>query len=116
MGMAELLSISEVAQITGLHEITIRRYVRAGKLEAVRVGRRIRVRREALDTLMTPIQPDPTRESAPESGERLGEGTAAYEVTSSGKGTALTQALIGGVALRLVQLPPDDITLGLRTK
>ena len=34
--MAELLSIQEVAQIAGLHEITIRRYVRSGELEAVR--------------------------------------------------------------------------------
>ena len=39
--MSDLLSIQEVAEITGLHEITIRRYVRSGELEAVRIGRRI---------------------------------------------------------------------------
>jgi len=47
--MSDLLSIQEVAEITGLHEITIRRYVRSGELEAVRIGQRIRVRRAALD-------------------------------------------------------------------
>ena len=57
--MAELLSIQEVAQMTGLHEITIRRYVRSGELEAVRIGRRIRVRREAVDRLMKPMHPGP---------------------------------------------------------
>ena len=62
--MAELLSIQEVAQITGLHEITIRRYVRSGELEAVRIGRRIRVRREAVDRLMKPMHPDPELEPA----------------------------------------------------
>ena len=75
--MAELLSIQEVAQITGLHEITIRRYVRSGELEAVRIGRRIRVRREAVDRLMKPMHPDPEPEPALQSepspqGERCG--------------------------------------------
>ena len=75
--MAELLSIQEVAQITGLHEITIRRYVRSGELEAVRIGRRIRVRREAVDRLMKPMHPDPELEPALQSepspqGERSG--------------------------------------------
>ena len=62
--MAELLSIQEVAQITGLHEITIRRYVRSGELEAVRIGRRIRVRREAVDKLMKPMRPESEPEPA----------------------------------------------------
>ena len=64
--MAELLSIQEVAQITGLHEITVRRYVRSGELEAVRIGRRIRVRREAVDRLMKPMHPGPARSLPPE--------------------------------------------------
>ena len=66
--MAELLSIQEVAQITGLHEITIRRYVRSGELEAVRIGRQIRVRREAVDRLMKPMRgpgPEPALQSEP---------------------------------------------------
>ena len=109
--MAELLSIQEVAQITGLHEITIRRYIRAGELEAVRIGRRIRVRREALDRLLKPMQPEVTPESAAEDVAHLKEGAAIYETASLDRPTAAAQALIGGVALRLVQLPLNDITL-----
>jgi excisionase family DNA binding protein len=35
--MTELLSVQQVAQMTGLHEMTIRRYVRLGHLDAVRI-------------------------------------------------------------------------------
>jgi excisionase family DNA binding protein len=109
--MAELLSIQEVAQITGLHEITIRRYIRAGELEAVRIGRRIRIRREALDRLLKPMHPDAAPEAASESMAYLREGAAVYEAADLGKAPVPAQALIGGVALRLVQLPLNDITL-----
>ena len=109
--MAELLSIQEVAQITGLHEITIRRYVRSGELEAVRIGRRIRVQREAVDKLMKPIHPDSVPESSTEDAWYLREGAAVYESVGAGSAVTPIQAIIGGVALRLVQLPLEDITL-----
>ena len=64
--MSDLLSIQEVAELTGLHEITIRRYVRSGELEAVWIGRRIRVRSAAIDELLKPLQPDVTPEAATE--------------------------------------------------
>jgi excisionase family DNA binding protein len=44
-----LLSIQAVAEISGLHEITIRRYVRSGELEAVRIGRRTESRQGAVE-------------------------------------------------------------------
>ena len=52
-----LLTVREVAELTQLHEITIRRYIKAGKLDAVRIGRRIRVPREALAQLVKPMHP-----------------------------------------------------------
>jgi excisionase family DNA binding protein len=106
--MAELLSIQEVAQITGLHEITIRRYVRSGELEAVRIGRRIRVQREAVDRLMKPMHPDP--EPALESEPYLKEGAAAYEVTSQRQAVETIPEVVGRIALQLVQLPADDVS------
>lgn len=109
--MTELLSIQEVAQITGLHEITIRRYVHAGELEAVRVGRRIRIRREALDRLLKPVQSDAALQAAFEEATNLKEGAAVYEAASLSQTPASAQAIIGGVALRLVQLPLEDIRL-----
>ena len=52
--MSELLTVHEVAQITRLHEMTIRRHIRGGRLSAVRVGRCLRVSQEAVATFMTP--------------------------------------------------------------
>lgn len=51
--MNELLTVKQVAELLQLHEMTIRRYIRAGKLEAVRVGRRIRVPRAEVESLMS---------------------------------------------------------------
>ncbi len=108
--MAELLSIQEVAQITGLHEITIRRYVRSGELEAVRIGRRIRVRREAVDKLMKPMRPDPEPEPALQSEPSLKEGAAAYEVMSQRQAVETIPEVVGRIALQLVQLPAEDVS------
>jgi excisionase family DNA binding protein len=108
--MAELLSIQEVAQITGLHEITIRRYVRSGELEAVRIGRRIRVRREALDKLMKPMHADPEPEPTFQNEPYLKEGAAAYEVTPQRQAVETLPEIIGRIALQLVQLPAEDVS------
>lgn len=56
--MSELLTVQEVAELTKLHEMTIRRYIRDGKLEAIRIGRRIRVPRQAVEKLMGGAQPE----------------------------------------------------------
>lgn len=109
--MAELLSIQEVAQITGLHKMTIRRYIRSGQLEAVRIGRRIRIRREALEKLLTPVQSDATLKATAENTGYLKESAVVYEATSPTKTARSAQAIIGDIALQLVQLPLEDINL-----
>jgi excisionase family DNA binding protein len=48
---SSLLSIDQVAARLGLHVRTVRRYVRHGRLRAVRIGKQYRVAREALDAL-----------------------------------------------------------------
>jgi excisionase family DNA binding protein len=55
---AGFLSVDQVASRLGLHVRTVRRYVREGRLKAVRIGKQYRVAREALDALTgTPTAP-----------------------------------------------------------
>jgi len=56
--MLELLTVSEVAKILNLHEITIRRHIKQGRLRAVKVGRQVRIRREDLEEFMKPVCPE----------------------------------------------------------
>ncbi|TCM50403.1 helix-turn-helix domain-containing protein [Kribbella sp. VKM Ac-2568] len=45
----ELYSVEQVAERLGLHVRTIRNYVRAGRLKAVRIGKQYRISREDLE-------------------------------------------------------------------
>lgn len=51
----ELLTVKETAEILRVSQITVRRYIASGQLAAERVGRGIRVRREAIDEFMMPV-------------------------------------------------------------
>jgi excisionase family DNA binding protein len=48
----ELLTVNEVADELRVSSMTIYRLVKAGRLEAVRVGKNYRIRRSALDTYL----------------------------------------------------------------
>jgi len=51
----EYLTVNETARLLRVSPITIRRYIASGKLSAERVGRGVRVRREAIADFVTPI-------------------------------------------------------------
>lgn len=57
----ELLTIQEVAQTMRVNPITVRRHIKAGNLDAVHVGRRVRVRKESVDRFIKPIVPKTQR-------------------------------------------------------
>jgi excisionase family DNA binding protein len=59
----ELLHVKEAASELDVHPSTLRRAIRRGELEAVRIGQagRLRIRREALDSFLRPAH-DETRE------------------------------------------------------
>jgi excisionase family DNA binding protein len=66
----EFLTVKETAQLLRVSPITVRRYIASGRLAAERVGRGIRVRREAIEEFVTPIVPgtlvgEPTTEGDP---------------------------------------------------
>jgi excisionase family DNA binding protein len=56
-----LVSVREVADQLGVHPETIRRLIHDGRLDAVRVGRVLRVHRAALDTFLARQRVKPTR-------------------------------------------------------
>jgi excisionase family DNA binding protein len=49
-----LLTVAQVARRLQVHEITVRRHIKAGVLKAVRIGRGLRVREEDLDAFIQP--------------------------------------------------------------
>ena len=56
-----LYSVREVANQLGVHPETIRRLIHDGRLDAVRVGRVLRVHGEALDGFLARQRVKPTR-------------------------------------------------------
>ena len=66
----ELLTIQEVAQIMRVNPITIRRHIQTGELEAVRVGRRVRVRKVSVDRFLKPVVPNATKQEPKPRGKR----------------------------------------------
>ena len=61
----ELLTIQETAQMLKVNPITVRRYIESGRLPAVRVGRGVRVRKEAVDQLIEEVVPKKAARAAP---------------------------------------------------
>ncbi len=59
-----LVSVREVADQLGVHPETIRRLIHDGRLDAVRVGRVLRVHREAVDRFLARQRVKPTRYQA----------------------------------------------------
>lgn len=56
-GAMELLTVQETAQILKVAPITVRRFIASGRLTAVRAGKRVRVNRESIEQLVSPIEP-----------------------------------------------------------
>src|SRR5262245_45874917 len=65
----DLLTVQETARLLKVTPTTVRRYITAGQLPAVKVGRRVRVRKEAVEDLLAPITPKQMRTHTREVGE-----------------------------------------------
>jgi excisionase family DNA binding protein len=57
----EYLTVQEAALQLKVSPITVRRYIAQGRLAAVKVGRAVRITKEALDSLPEPVQPGPKK-------------------------------------------------------
>lgn len=60
-GEPGLVSVREVADQLGVHPETVRRLIHDGRLDAVRVGRVLRVHRDAVDRFLARQRVKPTR-------------------------------------------------------
>lgn len=65
----ELLTVRETADLLKLSPVTVRRFIAAGRLPAVRVGRAVRVSREAINGLLEPMVPRHLRDDEDEDEE-----------------------------------------------
>ncbi len=75
----EFLTVAEVAELLKINQQTVRNWIDRGELAAVRAGRRVRIRRSALDEVLTAVNtPKPVTDPAPEgpSGEDFWGGIA----------------------------------------
>ncbi|MFU8854606.1 helix-turn-helix domain-containing protein [Micromonospora sp. SL1-18] len=62
---SDLYSVEQVAELLDLHVRTVRGYIRAGRLRAVRIGKQYRIARADLDALTgRPAPPAPDRAPA----------------------------------------------------
>ena len=105
--MSELLTVREVAEILHLHETTIRRYIRAGKLASVRIGRNVRVPRAALDGFLT----SQAEQAEPAVGEEdaFREPAVAYRTAVSPRPVVPHPTLVARVADDLSDLDESDL-------
>jgi excisionase family DNA binding protein len=58
----ELLTIDDTAQTLKVSPTTVRRFIAEGRLPAVKVGKGVRVRKEAVEQLAQPVEPKARRE------------------------------------------------------
>jgi excisionase family DNA binding protein len=54
----ELMTIQEAADALRVAPITVRRYIRSGRLRAVRVGRLLRIEKDDVEALPEPVERD----------------------------------------------------------
>jgi excisionase family DNA binding protein len=113
----EYLTIKEIAEHLKLNQQTLRNWINEGQLPAVRIGRRVRVRRVDLDRILAqgttaPAEPPP---SPPEPGDVRDQLTQALEHAREllGRSAARRAELVEALqeltdAAAALQTPSDD--------
>ena len=57
--MENLLNVNQAAFILKVHPLTIRRYIREGRLKAIKIGGNIRIKESGLSEFNTEVKPRP---------------------------------------------------------
>lgn len=61
--MDSLLSVRQVAYILKVHQLTIRRYIKDGRLKAVKVGGNVRIREQDLNAFHRDLSTAPPQQA-----------------------------------------------------
>jgi excisionase family DNA binding protein len=69
----DLLTIAETAKLLKVTPTTVRRYIHAGQLPAFKVGRQVRIRKTAVENLLSPITPTRPGAKTQEKGSHMRE-------------------------------------------
>lgn len=101
----EFLTVADVASLLKLNQQTVRNWIEQGRLPALRVGRRVRVRRSDLEVM---VEQGSTSTRPPDRAarRRLASASGAVaEAADGGSGDALVAALfeLSEVALALAE-------------
>jgi len=97
-----LLTVAEVAEVLRLNQQTVRNWIDAGSLPAVRVGRRVRIKRSDLDRILesgyqgTP--PAPAGSQGPSADDFWGGEPVGSAAPDNGQGAAVTSKHNGGTS------------------
>ena len=63
--MENLLNVNQAAFILKVHPLTIRRYIREGKLKAIKVGGTVRIKESKLSEFNIEVKPRPKTTNLP---------------------------------------------------
>jgi excisionase family DNA binding protein len=81
----ELLTVQETARMLKVNPITVRRFIADGRLPAIRVGRGVRVRKDAVEQLATPVVPKAQRAGAVPKGKRTSADDPLWNIVGIGE-------------------------------
>ncbi|HKC14709.1 MAG TPA: helix-turn-helix domain-containing protein [Patescibacteria group bacterium] len=61
--MENLFNVNQAAFILKVHPLTIRRYIKEGKLKAIRIGGNVRIKESDLQSFNKEVSPAPAKKS-----------------------------------------------------
>ncbi len=85
----ELLTIGDTAQILKVNPVTVPRYIADGRLPVVKVGKGVRVRKEAVEQFITPVETKrPRKAASARRGKLFTKDDSLFNIIGIAKGSA----------------------------
>lgn len=108
------MSVDDVADRLQLRPRTVREYIRAGRLQATRIGKQYRIRREDLELMARSVSYPVARSAGPSSDDAAASATVVVRIEAADRRReervfALLNVVGGasGIALHVTRVPGD---------